>query len=73
MDGVIEKLRDLLPPTFEDLEKEFAVGVVNSEGEHLLIDSGPLPEAVVASAAIPFIFSNVAVPGEGLSVGLLVV
>ncbi len=24
-DGVIQRLRELLPPTFEDLEREFAV------------------------------------------------
>lgn len=63
MDGVISRLRDFLPPTFEDLRHDFAVGVVGPDGEHLLIDSGPLPEAVAASAAIPFVFSNVEVPG----------
>ncbi|GBF93910.1 hypothetical protein Rsub_06159 [Raphidocelis subcapitata] len=64
LDGVIERLAQLLPPTFEDLERDFAVGVVNGDGEHVLIDSGPLPEAVAASAAIPFIFSSVDVPGK---------
>lgn len=64
LDDVIAKLRELLPPTFEELQREFAVGVVTAEGEHLLIDSGPLPEAVAASAAIPFVFASVDVPGE---------
>ncbi|KAG2446400.1 hypothetical protein HXX76_000985 [Chlamydomonas incerta] len=64
LDGVISRLRDLLPPRFEDLQREFAVGVVTAEGEHLLIDSGPLPEAVAASAAIPIIFQAVDVPGH---------
>jgi predicted acylesterase/phospholipase RssA len=63
LDAVIARLAKLLPPTFEELERDFAVGVVTAEGEHLLIDSGPLPEAVAASAAIPFIFSSVDVPG----------
>jgi len=62
MDAVLERLRDLLPPTFEDLERDFAVGVVDARGNHVLIDEGPLPEAVVASAAIPFVFAAVDVP-----------
>ena len=28
-----------------DLEKEFAVGVVDANGKHVIISSGPLPEA----------------------------
>jgi len=63
LDAVVDRLAQLLPPTFEDLERDFAVGVVTAEGEHVLIDSGPLPEAVAASAAIPFVFSSVDVPG----------
>jgi len=43
--------------------QELAVGVVSKEGEYRLIDSGPLPEAVAASAAIPFIFNPVNIPG----------
>lgn len=66
LEGVVERLRELLPPTFEGLERDFAVGVVTADGTHVLIDQGPLPEAVAASAAIPFIFSNVDVPGEQL-------
>jgi predicted acylesterase/phospholipase RssA len=63
LEGVVERLRELLPPTFEGLERDFAVGVVTTDGTHVLIDQGPLPEAVAASAAIPFVFSNVDVPG----------
>ena len=44
--------------------QEFAVGVVAKNGEYKLIDSGALPEAVAASAAIPFVFEPVAVPGK---------
>ena len=39
------------------------MGVVTKEGQYRLIDSGPLPEAVAASAAIPFVFAPVHVPG----------
>ncbi len=44
--------------------QELAVGVVSTEGEYRLIDTGPLPEAVAASAAIPYIFNPVNIPGE---------
>jgi predicted acylesterase/phospholipase RssA len=37
--------------------------VVTADGEHVLVDHGPLPAAVAASAAIPFVFSSVDVPG----------
>lgn len=46
----------LLPPRFEDLETDFAVGVMTAEGQHAIIDSGDLPTAVAASAAIPLLF-----------------
>lgn len=49
---------------FEELDREFSVGVVTADGRHLLIDSGPLPEAVAASAAIPYVFQAVDVPGR---------
>ena len=64
LDAVVERLAQLLPPTFEELQRDFAVGVVTADGEHVLIDSGPLPQAVAASAAIPFVFSSVDVPGR---------
>ncbi len=68
LDAVVQRLRELLPPTFEELGHDFAVGVVREDGVHELIDAGPLPEAVAASAAIPVIFANVRVAygsGEG--------
>lgn len=61
--GVVNRLKDLLPPTFEQLGTEFAVGVVDSQGRHRLVDSGPLPEAVAASVAIPYLFEPVKIPG----------
>jgi hypothetical protein len=40
------------------------VGVVSAvDGKHILIDSGPLPEAVAASAAIPLLFQAMDIPG----------
>ena len=62
LDPVVERLRQLLPATFEELPVPLAVGVVDQSGKHLLIRSGPLPEAVAASAAIPMIFSAVDIP-----------
>ena len=64
LDPVVERLRQLLPATFEELPVPLAVGVVDQSGKHVLIRSGPLPEAVAASAAIPMIFSAVDIPGE---------
>lgn len=43
------------------------MGVVAADGTYRLIDSGPLPEAVAASAAIPFVFAPVNVPGALLA------
>lgn len=63
LDPVVERLRQLLPATFEELPVPLAVGVVDQFGKHVLIRSGPLPEAVAASAAIPMIFSAVDIPG----------
>lgn len=63
--GVIARLAEVLPPTFEDLERPFAVGVVNSCGSHRVVASGALPSAVAASAALPLIFRPVAIPGAG--------
>lgn len=65
MDKVIQRYRELLPPTFEHLDRDFAVGVLTRDGSYKVVDSGPLPEAVVASAAIPYLFEHVSVPGIG--------
>ncbi len=37
---------------------------MDRHGKHHVIDSGPLPEAVAASAAIPVLFKGVNIPGE---------
>ena len=70
LDGVVERLRELLPATFEELDRDFACAVLTSRGEYIVLDSGPLPEAVAASAAIPFLFAPVHIPGrESMSDG----
>jgi len=60
---MIRKLQGLLPARFEDLERPFAVGVMDSDGAHHLIRSGPLAEAVAASCAIPRLFRPVPLGG----------
>jgi hypothetical protein len=63
LDGAVARLRELLPPTFAGLQRRYACGVVDATGRHRTLSSGPLPEAVVASMAIPCLFRAVAVPG----------
>jgi len=69
---MIRKLQDLLPARFEDLERPFAVGVMDEDGEHHLIRSGPLAEAVAASCAIPRLFRPVAHGGARFQDGAFV-
>ena len=64
LDAVVHRLRELLPATFEELQTDFACAVLDAEGNYVLVDSGPLPEAVAASAAIPFLFARVDIPGR---------
>ena len=67
LDPVVDRLRQLLPATFEELPVPLAVGFVDKTGKHTLVRSGPLPEAVAASAAIPMIFAAVDIPGENIA------
>lgn len=62
LDPMVEHLRGLVPPRVEDLERPFAAGVV-ADGQHRLIDSGPLPEVVAASCAVPYLFAPVTLDG----------
>ena len=71
LSGVVKRLKQFLPARFEDLDRDFAVGVVSSEGKHMLIDKGPLAEAVAASAAIPLVFQGVELPGMASSLPVL--
>lgn len=59
LEPLIELLRARLPATFEQLPRPFAVGVARGR-EHLLVRSGPLPEAVAASCAVPWLLTPVA-------------
>jgi predicted acylesterase/phospholipase RssA len=54
-------VRPHLPPTFGDLPRPLAVGVVDAQGQHQLLTAGPLVEAVVASCAMPHVFAPVQV------------
>ena len=56
MEPVIRELRQVLRPRFEDLDVPFAVGVLDDTGAHRLLREGPLPEAVAASCAMPYVF-----------------
>ena len=62
-DRVLVRLKELLPPRFEDLDRPFGVGVRGPGKRHVLLTSGALPEAVAASCAIPFVFAPVCVDG----------
>ena len=64
MDGVVRRLTQLLPPTFDELQTPFACAVVDVRtGGYRVISEGRLPEAVTASAAVPVLFKPVCVPG----------
>ncbi|HCF58883.1 MAG TPA: hypothetical protein DFS52_12940 [Myxococcales bacterium] len=65
LDPLVTLLREKLPPRFEDLEVPLAVGVVErATGEPLLLESGPLPEAVAASCAVPTLFAPREIDGR---------
>lgn len=64
LEPAVQRLQDLLPAHFEDLELEFGCGVFSPAGYRILT-SGNLPSAVVASAAVPLLFSPVRIPGMG--------
>jgi len=72
MSGVIERLSQLMPATFEELGRPFGVGVMTLTGQHKLITSGPLPTAVAASMAIPRLFEPVVLDGVACADGAFV-
>ncbi len=69
MDKVLVRLREWLPPRFEDLDRSFGVGVLRTDGGGELVTSGSLPEAVAASCAVPDLFAKVPVDGRRLGDG----
>lgn len=63
---LIRRLNAWLPPTFEQLPRPFGVGVMDGTRAHRVIHRGPLPEAVAASCAIPWLFAPVEFDGTPL-------
>ena len=63
IESLVERLRGLLPARFEDLPKPLGIGVMLLDGTPVLRTSGPLPEAVAASCAIPRLFTPVNIDG----------
>jgi NTE family protein len=61
--ALVEDLRLWLPARFEDLDHPFGVGVMGPDGRASILNSGPLPEAVAASCAIPIIFAPIVIDG----------
>lgn len=59
-----QKLRQWLPRDFSELRHPLAVGVAALDGSHHLLHSGPLPESVAASCAVPVVFEPVSVLGR---------
>jgi NTE family protein len=59
---VVAELERVLPGSFADLHRPFAVGVSSPAG-HRLLTSGPLPAAVAASCAMPGIFGPITIDG----------
>ena len=65
LDDVVSQLTEWLPARIEDLPIPFGVGVMDREGRPRVLSSGPLPQAVAASCAIPHLFVPVEV-GEAV-------
>ncbi len=61
--ALIAWLEARLPPTFAELPRPFAVGVVGPDGQGTLLSEGPLAPAVAASCAIPWVFAPVVIEG----------
>lgn len=59
LDPLVTWLRDHLPARIEHLPRPFAAGVMAPDGQPRLLTEGPLPEAVAASCAIPWLFAPV--------------
>jgi len=64
MGAVIEHLAQLLPPRIEDLPIPLGLGVIDENGQPVIITEGQLPETVAASCAMPIVFSPVTLHGR---------
>lgn len=61
----ISLIRDLIPPTFEELEIPIVIAASNLEtGETRYFDKGELYKPLIASCAVPLVFSPVNIDGE---------
>ncbi len=69
LDPLVEELRRYLPASFADLPTAAGVGVIDGRGAFRLLRSGPLPEAVAASCAVPGLFAPVDVGGAAYADG----
>lgn len=58
---IATELSRWLPSDFAGLSRPFAVGVVDLEGRHELLQAGSLPAAVAASCAVPGLIAPVRV------------
>ena len=62
--ALVRRMREVLPPTFAELETPLAVGVYRpGMREPVLLTEGDLPRAVAASCAVPRMFSPVSIDG----------
>jgi len=66
IEPVIARLRPLLPATFAGLRRPLGLGAMDRAKTHHLLTQGPLPEAVAASCAIPYVFQPVTIGGRRL-------
>ncbi|MCA9571939.1 MAG: patatin-like phospholipase family protein [Myxococcales bacterium] len=64
MRPVVRELTADLPRAFDDLAVPFGAGVIDALSVPHLLTSGPLPEAVAASCAIPGLFGPVWIGGQ---------
>lgn len=70
LDPMIAELEARLPASFSALTCPLAVGVVHAaDRSHQLLTDGPLPRAVAASCAVPWLFAPVDVGGQILADG----
>ncbi len=66
IESIVDRLSRLLPPTFADLDRPLGLGAMDRAKTHHLLTEGPLPEAVAASCAIPYVFQPVTLGGRRL-------
>ena len=69
MAPVIRRLSQLLPAQISDLQRPLGLGVQTPDGRFSWRTSGPLPQLVAASCAMPVIFAPVEVDGVQLRDG----